>query len=461
MASNSKPHQACIDEDRISGLPDEVLCHILSFLYTITAVKTCVLSHRWKNLWASVPNLKLLICSPKSDSTCSPGFVDRVLSSRGSSRIHRFHLNLYGAHKYFSHVDEWICTAITRNVVELHLLLFPNPWQRYELPSTLFMCKTLVILKLMLQFDIVAIPPNSDCFPNLKFLHVSVCFPDADSMKKLFSCCPALEDLIIDGNVEKIPGEADSVLRLNVSAPKLKILQISLMGSWMRNVSITVNAPQLETLDLMENFFATYSLKNAKSLSKAKVDVQVYRRYHADPGIDYAHRTHRLFAGIINVKSLSLAAPILTNPCLEFQGPLPKFYNLNHLEVRLKTCSSWKSLTKLLEISPNLENLVFENNIECHADHDKNDQWCQPETLPICLFSSLKTVCVRGFRWHSDEMEAVKYMLKHGEALNKVTVYARNISAEKQMEWQQEFVDFPRVSKTCQIELVQLIDRGF
>lgn len=58
-------------------------------------------------------------------------------------------------------------------------------------------------------------------------------------------------------------------------------------------------------------------------------------------------------------------------------------------------------------------------------------------------------------------MEAVKYMLKHGEALNKVTVYARNISAEKQMEWQQEFVDFPRVSKTCQIELVQLIDRGF
>ncbi|CAB4277313.1 unnamed protein product [Prunus armeniaca] len=211
-------------------------------------------------------------------------------------------------------------------------------------------------------------------------------------MKKLFSCCPALEDLIIDGNVEKIPGDADSVFSLNVSAPKLKILQISLMGSWMRNVSITVNAPQLETLDLMENFFATYSLKNAKTLSKAKVDVQVYRRYHADPGIDYAHRTHRLFSGIINVKSLSLAAPILTNPCLDFQGPLPKFYHLNHLEVRLKTCSSWKSLTKLFEISPNLESLVFENNIKCHADHDKNDQWCQPETVPICLFSSLKTV---------------------------------------------------------------------
>ncbi|BBN68136.1 F-box/RNI-like superfamily protein [Prunus dulcis] len=326
-------HQPRTISDRISGLPDEVLCHILSFLYTITAVKTCVLSHRWKNLWASVPNLKLLICSPKSDSTCSPGFVDRVLSSRGSSRIHRFHLNLYGAHKYF-----------------LMLMSgFALPLRRYELPRTLFMCKTLVILKLRLQFDIVAIPPNSDCFPNLKFLHVSVCFPDADSMKKLFSCCPALEDLIIDGNVEKIPGDADLVLRLN----------------------------------------------NAKALSKAKVDVQVYRRYHADPGIDYARRTHRLFAGIINVKSLSLAAPILTN-------------------------------------------------IKCHADHDKNDQWCQPETLPICLFSKLKTVCVRGFRWHSDEMEAVKYMLKHGEALNKVTVYARNISAEKQMEWQQEFVDFPR-----------------
>lgn len=46
--------------DRISALPSEVLCHILSFLPTNYAVRTTLLSKRWKNIWTSVPNLYFL-----------------------------------------------------------------------------------------------------------------------------------------------------------------------------------------------------------------------------------------------------------------------------------------------------------------------------------------------------------------------------------------------------------------
>lgn len=46
-----------IGEDRISSLPDDVLHCILSFLEAIDAVRTCVLSCRWKLVWTTLPFL--------------------------------------------------------------------------------------------------------------------------------------------------------------------------------------------------------------------------------------------------------------------------------------------------------------------------------------------------------------------------------------------------------------------
>ncbi|KAF2321146.1 hypothetical protein GH714_034534 [Hevea brasiliensis] len=43
--------------DRLSNLLDSLLHHIFSFLDTIQAVKTCVLSKRWRDFWVALPHL--------------------------------------------------------------------------------------------------------------------------------------------------------------------------------------------------------------------------------------------------------------------------------------------------------------------------------------------------------------------------------------------------------------------
>lgn len=48
---------------------------------------------------------------------------------------------------------------------------------------------------------------------------------------------------------------------------------------------------------------------------------------------------------------------------------LPTFHNLNHLELHLQSCCSWKLLTNFLNVSPNLESLVFENVSTCGFTH--------------------------------------------------------------------------------------------
>lgn len=93
-------------------------------------------------------------------------------------------------------------------------------WLLYKLPRSLYNCSTLVSLELILA-SVITIKPTSNCFPRLKFPKVYICCPIDKSMDKLVSCCPVLEDLIVDGGLELV-----SSFTINISARKLKTLEI-------------------------------------------------------------------------------------------------------------------------------------------------------------------------------------------------------------------------------------------
>ncbi|KAJ4875431.1 F-box/FBD/LRR-repeat protein [Raphanus sativus] len=69
-------------EDMISSLPDPLLCHILSFLTTEQAVRTSVLSSRWRHLWKWVPRLELESSDFINDKVCVD-FIHKFLTFQG------------------------------------------------------------------------------------------------------------------------------------------------------------------------------------------------------------------------------------------------------------------------------------------------------------------------------------------------------------------------------------------
>lgn len=116
------------DVDRLSDLPDNLLCQILLNNPTKDVVKSSVLSKRWRNLWRHVPGLNLEPGDfPEYEAYVS--FVDSFLGyNRSESRLQKFKLKdksldrKYDWEWDYSHGDDvarWIDAIAKRNVQHL------------------------------------------------------------------------------------------------------------------------------------------------------------------------------------------------------------------------------------------------------------------------------------------------------------------------------------------------------
>lgn len=208
-------------DDRISNLPESLLCHILSFLTTKEAIVTSILSSRWKPLWTFLPKLNFDSIEFEGISSSAKEQIPNqqhrhhdqlnrftfahivfwVLALRNRNNVNPLkHSRLYWRSDGSDpiHVKTWLHTLLSHDLEELDLHIgFP---QFYIFPSTLFNhVKTLVVMKLKGNI-VLDHPPSSALlsFSSLKILHLeNVHYTKHNSFSRLLSCCPVLQNLSV------------------------------------------------------------------------------------------------------------------------------------------------------------------------------------------------------------------------------------------------------------------------
>ncbi|GAV68619.1 F-box domain-containing protein/LRR_2 domain-containing protein/FBD domain-containing protein [Cephalotus follicularis] len=454
MDEEVKTKRRGMEVDRISKMPDEVVCHIMSFLPIEEAVNTSILSKRWKYLFASLTNLhfdyssfsKTLNKGRRRRSSRSSSniisfisLVDRVLFLRISSSIHSFYVNFREAIDLFR-VTAWINTALLRNVQEIDLLVCLR--ESSVLPGDLCTSKTLVVLKLKFDpvpslhgLDLVTMfnVPAKVCLPSLKHLHLdNVTFADDNSIARLISSCPVLEDLTLYC-------DWDNICKLSISSCSLKRFTMRTCHFYAVFDEILVNAPSLVYLDYADYLPVSCSLTNLDSLVEARIRFENLRDNNAC--------ITQFFKGISHVQTLKLSLlamkAIQMCPC-----PLPVLGKLTHLEIDV---DKQTVLPYLLERCSNLEYLVF-NGVGPVRGLVYSGDWNPPDVVPSCLLFHLKEIKI-DFSWWEKELEFVKYCLQNARFLMKLTIHAHADEVD-QLKIAKQLLMLPKGTRECQVIII-------
>ncbi|EYU33521.1 hypothetical protein MIMGU_mgv1a018685mg [Erythranthe guttata] len=217
--------------DRISDLPDSVICHILSFLRTKFSVRTSILCRRWMHLWAYK-----------------------------SSTINRFGLFHIQCSDY--QLQTWVTFAVVRNVQKLYLCFLSKEDVRGFLPRCLFTCKTLVAMRLR-SCGVIPVRRAAVCLPLLKKLHlIYVRFEADESLTHLISGCPVLRELSI-----KL---SHAMAYCNVSSPTIKRLMLDFKSDGTR---LEINTPAVKYLKISDSFSEHIKCGVLNSLTKADINL--------------------------------------------------------------------------------------------------------------------------------------------------------------------------------------------
>ncbi|EOA24113.1 hypothetical protein CARUB_v10017345mg [Capsella rubella] len=410
--------------DKISGLSDELLIKILLFVPTKVAVSTSILSKRWEYLWMWLPKLDY------GSSYDSPSqreklrcFLEKNLPLHRAPVIESFRLDLISSkHNSPESIKLWVVLAVSHCLRELEVIYDNYQRKPNILPSNLYTCKSLVILKL--QGDILVDVPRMVFLPSLKTMHIrSVRYLNEGSLQRLLSNCPVLEDLLVDLSV------GDRIGKLTVAVPSLQSLSLYVPNSYDVD-GIVIETPSLKYFKLLDhNRKSHYCLvENMPNLIDAFVDVDL-------------HNINSLIGSITSVKRLTICSE-----AMYVEGFV--FNQLEHLKLCFGKFSS-DLLVRLLKDSSKLKVLdLYE--MDDHFHDDRMVYLNQPSSVPECMLLSLQTFKWWGYTGTPGERDLAVYILKNAVHLKTMTISSSEHEVPE-LEMIKELALSSRASTTCQL----------
>ncbi|KAI3945372.1 hypothetical protein MKW92_029579 [Papaver armeniacum] len=327
----------------------------------------------------------------------------------------------------------WVVAAVRRNIQEFYLDISGVKISRF--PQCLFTCTSLIKLELKLggNSSIIILPASMD-LPRLTFMKLdSLPSTDVNLTNRLFSKCPVLECLIIEGRL----GHMD----LQISSLTLKHLQIVDFVS-KSSSKVKIDAPNLVYLKCRDYASKWYVLENLASLVTADIDMRATKEEAAKIK-DYAKNNLLLLSALSSVKELRLSEGVL-GICSIFYSCSAKvslqFANLRSVKSR----TSIRALGWLFSMSPNIESLsVVILGMPKSDIPDSEDYWAGVSP------NHLRSVEIRGLTGHSNnELKFVEIMFKKAVILEKMVLFSckKSMTDKRLITFREKLPTLPRAS---------------
>ncbi|EOA33970.1 hypothetical protein CARUB_v10021465mg [Capsella rubella] len=253
-------------EDRISELPDELLVMILKDVATEDAVKTSVLSQRWKNVWKDVPNLVFDMGKATVTNMEHPVLRSARVAKKIAQVISNHNGRLEGCiikHDFYQCHNDVLETWIRLLTLQKHtkalslsnlrarprglnlLQLSPNTFS-HPMLEALFLC----------HYELKTAHAFNRCH-NLIILKLDQISAKFDVLNTVIASCPSLKVLVLhvklsysrdflkirNKNLRLLHLACSNVFRFEVFAPLLEIFSFDY--DFDGNCNFVIHAPRL------------------------------------------------------------------------------------------------------------------------------------------------------------------------------------------------------------------------
>ncbi|GAA0176110.1 hypothetical protein LIER_29165 [Lithospermum erythrorhizon] len=413
--------------DIFSDLPHSIIETILTKLPLRDAVRTSVLSSRWRYEWTTITQLVFDDkCVPPSDDrasfeNCLMNFIFRVLFLHDGP-IHKFTL-ISQFLQSCPDIDQWLLFLSRRDIKELVLQLADDEW--FRAPSCLYSCHKLTRLELV-RCELEP-PLKFKGFLNLKNLTLQQVVISQNDIEHLISSCPLLESLTLsyfDG------------LELTIRAPNLKflILEGEFKEICLENTPLlmAISVAMYMTDDIAEHFEQSLSCNFDKFLGGVQ-------------------RLQRLSGHIYFTKYLSIGSGRGSTPIV--------FHNLKCIDLYQISFEDIKEVLVLLRLvvnSPNLEELqVSGTSITSPATESYDPDFYENQFPADCKFKHLRTVKITDVTGMPLEMAFIKLLLGHSPALEVITITPSVYVADGKLNMLVSLLRFRRASSLAELIFIQ------